>query len=255
MNNLKRIAVVAILALSWTMIGCSDSSTTGPTTVKNYLPLSSGSYWIYNRQTIDTATHDFSGPVHVDSAYVMDSVSYHDKGTFRVVYVQLDSNRRDTTYLSKGTNGEIYTYLDFNVAQLKALAPTLVAPATWVKVKGSSSESSWTSVDTTIANIPFTIPGLGPVTLTLKFKVSGATGTTKDITVAGKSYTATEYVLTFSITDTGGLASYTQKQHFWFVENVGIVQSRTDDAQMASLAGPLLKVNGTQSDCQRFSIK
>lgn len=238
--------------------GCSDSTTTPQPTGPVYstlLPLKSGNYWVYSRQLIDSATGTATGPVLTDSAFVMDSVSYNGRGAHRMVYVQLDSARRDTSYFSKGSDGSISTFVNLSVPQLTAIAPTFVAPRTWMTIKpaDNNTSASWTSYDTTIAQLVVSLGGQNLTLTNVKCKITGSKGSTTPVSIGSLSTNATEYITNFIVD--AGFVTYTLPQRFWFIDKVGIYKSRTDNSAALVAGTPQLKTNGTQSTLVRYSVQ
>ncbi|MFM8568747.1 MAG: hypothetical protein ACKOB6_04005, partial [Candidatus Kapaibacterium sp.] len=236
MRNIHLFAVLLVVTV-WNT-GCSDSttSTPQPSGPSSLLPLKTGNHWVYSRQLVDSATGALAGPVFTDSAFVMDSVSFAGRGAYRMVYVQLDSARRDTSLFSKGADGSIATFVNLNVPQLTAIAPAFVAPRTWMTIKPADnySAATWSSYDTTIASLVVSLGGQNLTLSNVKCTITGTKGGTTPVTVGSLSTTATEYVTTFKVD--AGFVTYSLPQRFWFIDKVGIYRSRTDNAS-ALIAG------------------
>ncbi len=258
---MKYSILAAVVVIAATLSSCSDSTTPTPTPTpaKNFLPLKVGNYWLYSRQEVDTLTNDVSGPIVQDSAYVSDSLWYNNRAAFRILYARPDA-MVDTTFFSKDSaTGTIYTFVNTKVSLLDTLAPALVAPALWVKVKPSDDAASWKSLDTTFTGVMLNLSkfGLGTISATIRFEVTGATGASKSATIAGTNYDAREYIQYFKVIVNGGTISYTLTQHFYFVENVGLWLSKTEQSNvMTALSpSPVMRIAGSQRTMTKFSLK
>lgn len=239
--------------------GCSDSTPTTPQptgpSYSTLLPLKTGNYWIYSRQLVDSVTGNATGAVFTDSAFVMDSISYLGRSSYRVVYVQLDSARRDTSYFSKGSDGSIATFFDLNVPQLTEIAPTFPATRLWVTIKPADNYTavSWTSYDTTIAQLVVSFGGSNLTLSNVKCKITGTKGSTVPVTIGSQSANATEYITNFTVD--AGFVTFSLPQRFWFIDKVGIYKSRTDNSAALVAGSPQLRKNGTQSTLIRYSAE
>lgn len=258
--SLKNFLLCAsVLVAGILYVGCSDSTTstpqpTGPS-YSTLLPLKNGNYWIYSRQLVDSATGAATGAVFTDSAFVMDSISYLGRSSYRVVYVQLDSARRDTSYFSKGSDGSIATFVNLNIPQLTAIAPSFTAPRTWMTIKPADNytAATWTSYDTTIAQLVVSLGGQNLTLSNVKCKITGSKGSTSSVTIGSQSANATEYITNFTVD--AGFVTFSLPQRFWFIDKVGIYKSRTDNASALVAGTPQLKTNGTQSTLTRYSVE
>ncbi len=258
MNRMKSLLLcTVVIALSMLSTGCSDSATPTPTPSRpsTLLPLKTGNYWVYSRQIVDSANGTLTGPMFTDSAFVMDSVSYSGREAYRMVYVQLDSARRDTSYFSKGTDGSISTFVNLAVPQLTAIAPSFEAPRTWMTIKpaDNSTAATWTSYETTIPSLVVSLGGQNLTLSNVKCTITGTKGTSTSVTIGSLTTTATEYVTTFKVD--AGFVTYSLPQRFWFIDKVGIYKSRTDNAAALIAGSPQLKTNGTQSTLLRYMVQ
>ncbi|MFN4769663.1 MAG: hypothetical protein ACK5JL_06470 [Candidatus Kapaibacterium sp.] len=259
--SLKNALLCAAVVITGALYnGCSDSDNsttpqpTGPT-YSTLLPLKTGNYWIYSRQLVDSATGNATGAIFTDSAFVMDSISYLGRSSYRVVYVQLDSARRDTSYFSKGSDGSIATFFDLNVPQLTEIAPTFPATRLWVTIKPADNYTavSWTSYDTTIAQLVVSFGGSNLTLSNVKCKITGTKGSTVPVTIGSQSANATEYITNFTVD--AGFVTFSLPQRFWFIDKVGIYKSRTDNSAALVAGSPQLRKNGTQSTLIRYSAE
>lgn len=241
---LTGLAITALLGFA----SCSDSSSPSDNNnnnnnnnpAKNYIPLAKGNSWVYDDVDLDTLT---GNPIESSLSEVTDSIVLVSTVAGRADASTLKSYRlgveTDEMVIAK-TNTTFDTYLatpflDEFLEDTKSTWRTMV----------DFSKSSWTVLDTNLANITFidteVETGFGKLPLTVKatgtLKTTGTKGGTATLTIDGKNVTAQEYIIETKVNATLSPSialitfeplSVTQTMRMWFAEDIGLVKSHED---------------------------
>lgn len=241
---LTGLAITALLGFA----SCSDSSSPSDnnnnnnnnTPAKNYIPLAKGNSWVYDDVDLDTLT---GNPIESSLSEVTDSIVLVSTVAGRADASTLKSYRlgveTDEMIIAKtSTTFDTYLatpFLDEFLEETKSTWRTMV----------DFSKSSWTVLDTNLANITFidteVETGFGKLPLTVKatgtLKTTGTKGGTATLTIDGKNVTAQEYIIETKVNATLSPSialitfeplSVTQTMRMWFAEDIGLVKSHED---------------------------
>lgn len=241
----------ACIAISIFWFAACKSGTTNPsTTTPDYMPMSEGNYWVYERYQLDS-TGNRTGNAAYDSSVVGAAIQLGGR-TATPIYTYSSDGGSDTTYYSKDAEGNLWMYFTVDIGDIASgVANVPSIPARWVKVVSVGTESSWTVLDTTITNVQ--VEGLPtPINVTVKVTISKAG--TESITVGGKTYTAQKFTWNTQLTPSLPIftANYTATD--WAVSGVGYAK-HTDRIELAVPLIGMNIVNGNESTLIRFLVK
>ncbi len=271
----RTLALLAASAVLFTACSDDDDPITPTTESANYLPMTSGSYWIYDGVETDSSNAEVDGTQKVDSVVVGASFTNGDmSGNYLVTYND-DTEVSADPYATDEENGILYTYID--LFPLEGLIDTneFKLDSRWVKVADANADS-WTVLDTNVADIAFTIedvPDIGTVNVVVEGNLlaQGEKTGTQEIeiegeTVVGEVYTLTQSLdLTLNATIPGlGTIPVPMADSFSFevvvVDEVGVFSTYRAPINLALNLGEafgsfeLLQLNGYKQTLTRFAL-
>lgn len=256
MKNFIFLFALSVIALS----SCSDDKTpTNPGGDSNValLPSTVGSYWINsNVETTPPPT-----VVTVDSTRFNDSVVVISNGMYegrqsstQVTFV--NGNARDTAYYNQNTN-ELYSY------SAGISTPFFSIPRGWLKLADYNATTWKPFPDTTLTNSPIDFQGI-EATVSGTVSATSTKGGTSNVTVDGKSYTATTFTTTIAVDITAtaifnGIPvpiplKFNIVSKVNHVKGVGIASSTTDGFNLTIPLVGDFPTNGNQANLLRFKI-
>jgi len=255
MKNIIFLFALSLIALS----SCSDDKTPtdpGGDTNSVLLPSTVGSYWI--NSNVETTPPPNVAPVettrNTDSTVVTGNGMYQGRqSSTQITYA--NGNGFDTTYFNQNAN-ELYEY------SAGIETPFFSIPKGWIKLADYNATTWKPFPDTTLTDNPITFQGI-EATVSGTVKANCTKGGTSNVTIDGKTYTATQFTTTITVDLTGKAfgGAFTAPIKFDLVtkvshvKGVGVVSSTTDGI-VISLPQPIGNIpqNGSQSNLLRFKI-
>ncbi len=261
MKILNITLVLAFLAIMLIINGCSSS--TSPTTTKNFFPIVSGNYWVYASYNLDSLGNKDLTSLTTDSTVITGTQTLYGKSSF--IFTTYNSKNGSSSQNFYTENGKLYTAVANIMPDTTQIPLPLNIPEAWIVIADPDS-SSWTIFTQTYDNTNVSLPGYGSAKLTGTFTIKGEKGTQSTMQTGENqsiSVTAQEYKLVYSfvgnVTITGlplpMTLNFTGTRHSWYGENIGLIQSRTDPATI-SIGGGLItqKIQGSESDMLRYHV-
>lgn len=268
----KLASLLAMLALVLIISSCgSDTTTTDPASTDMF-PNTIGNYWVNEDYDLDTLGNIDAKSMSFDSTIVSGSMQLNGKLATELSSFTIGT--KDTaqkTYLAKGTNN-LYISADMingvvgMFAAFISVDPTkMYLDEKWLLI-ADQSQSTWNVATKNFSNIPFTYNGTINGVMSGNTIVTGKKGTTLNVTIQGKSYTAQEYIMesnltsNLTITIPAGTIKIKNTQHFWIAPGVGLVKQMVEttlvnlDITLAQIK-QTQKFPGYQSTCVRFKLK
>ena len=257
MKQLTKPAYI-ILTLCLFMILGSCSKNTNSTQPNNntggggmsIFPTTINSYWVYNTYSLDSLGKlDTKVKPTFDSMVVAGNINILQKDAqiFRT-FAQNATGANDTTdnyfYSTSNSINVHSSYFNNLTKQFPALFQSYLNSMFKIKEQWllvvDADHLQWLVLDQPIdtgANIMgFKVTG--------NIQIIGAQGNNKEIQIGGQNFTAKEYIMTFNF---NGSIMYnsipiplpiTRKSHFYFVENIGMVENYTENSSFSiPLAG------------------
>lgn len=218
--------------LSW---GCSSSNPSDPgnTASKDFLVKTVGSYMVYNtyffqpNSTTPSVTDTmFTGR---DSIVVAGTTTIEGKSAVLMVTYLPDGTSYDTSYFSE-SNGKVYEYADLSMDEDATPQPA------WLLIADDKATAEWTVLEKDMGDIPAADIGLTfPGTVNVSIKITAKKVGTANVTVAGKSYSASRFQMKVvsSIKYLGVLAATIEmERNAYLAKEIGLL---IDDMGMGSL--------------------
>jgi hypothetical protein len=246
---MKRFLVLgAGIVLSAAWFAACKSGTTTPSSTADYMPMSPGNYWVYERYELDSTGQRTSGPSY-DSVVVGAAVQFQGRTAYPF-YTYTDGEIQDTSYYAKDADGNVWMYFAFDAGDVAGGAQVPSISSRWIKVISVGNESSWTIIDTTLTNVQ--IDPLPPTNIRINITISKAGS--ESISVAGKSYTAQKFTWNTTITPAIQLFTLNSTATDWAVSGVGYAKHTSQTTLNVPLIGMNSK-SGSQSTLIRFKVQ
>lgn len=237
-----------VLAFGTLWLSSCKSGTTNPNEPANLLPLTEGNYWVYERYELDSNEQRTGAPTY-DSVVVGAAIQLAGRQAYPL-YSFSDDDTHDTTYLSKDAEGNIWQYMDFSAGDAVPGFELPALPPRWVKIVSVSSETSWTTLDTTLT---LQVPGI-PIPQTLSIKVTNAKAGTDTVTVSSKSYTAQKFTMTYDVR-VASLGNFSGTTTYSYVASIGRAKDRSITTINIPLAGITNQKSGSEAVLIRYYVK
>jgi hypothetical protein len=230
----KYTASSLILCAALLFNGCSDDSTTSPTTPvsKGYFPLTTGSVFVMRKAPLDSANNELTQFAYTDSSIVSSTVQYQGKSAaMTLVYDGATKKLVDTVYFSNENN----TSWEYTVpVSLQGLSP-VEFPEVWLKrADFNSSVTNWTTFDTTLQNFDVNLSGIPAKASTQIKQVYARSAAQTNVSYGDSTVKATEFVATTTIvgnvTAFGSTlpVSITNVEKLYYAENLGLIKHRRE---------------------------
>ncbi|MBI2793048.1 MAG: hypothetical protein HYX66_00175 [Ignavibacteria bacterium] len=245
--------------ISVALIGCAKDSTTPTTPPKNYLPSSTGTYYIYENTEVEKSSSGADSVVAVfsDSTTVEGTEQKSDlKGTTKtaVKYAVRADNSANIEYQYTAQEGS-KLYRLINLSFDLDSANTVNLGSRWMLVYDQSN-ATWTAYEDSVSGITINVGGF-PVPVSMKFKVTGANAGTENITVNGQSISTAHSILSIGITvyvPLFGDFPINLSIHQWLGADIGLVKSVQPPISSPSPIGDPIAIPGSSSVLLRYSI-
>lgn len=237
-----------VLSAAW--FAACKSGTTTPSTTADYMPMSPGNYWVYERYELDSMGQRTSGPSY-DSVVVGAAVQFQGRTAYPF-YTYTDGVIQDTSYYAKDADGNVWMYFAFDAGDVAGDVELPSISSRWIKVISVGNESSWTIIDTTLTNVEID-PLPVPINVSIKMTISKAGS--ESISVAGKSYTAQKFAWNTTLkTSPFELFTANLTATDWAVSGVGYAKHTSQTTLVVPLVGMNVK-SGSQSTLIRFKVR
>jgi len=254
MKNIIFLFALSLIALS----SCSETKTPtdpGGDTNSVLLPSTVGSYWI--NSNVETTPPPNVAPVETtrktDSVVIVGNEMYQGRqATKQMTFV--DGMPIDSAYYNQNAN-ELFSYSG------GIESPFFSLPRGWLKLADYNATSWKPFPDTTITNSTINFDGIEAV-VNGTVKSNTVKGGTSTVTVASKTYTATEFTTTFSVDIVATPTTipfpiplkFNIVSRIKHVKGLGVVSSVTDGFVLSIPGLGDQPNNGNQSDLVRFKI-
>ncbi|MGC8748088.1 MAG: hypothetical protein ACP5RR_04295 [Candidatus Kapaibacteriota bacterium] len=235
---------------------CSEDNSTSnnpPPANQSYFPTTVGSFWKYYEYEIDSLGVKVPNSDDTVTTQVVANMSIQGKNAAVFVSTQSKSQTIDTSFYAY-ENNKVYSFLSlFN----NEFIPIKDANQ-WVVV-ADFNQSDWIILkDTTLANVD--LPDVGTMIPTVGIR--GREGNTTTLVVKGKSVSAQEFIITFSLKVKLQIPNvplpinlnFDVIQHTWYAQGIGIVKSRLDPFKVGAVFFEQ-NFNGNQSELIDYQIK
>lgn len=238
---MKLKILFSVLALSFLfLMSCSeDDKTNDPT--DNLLPMKVGAYWIMDYWTVDTTGRRVEDEHALDSIVVSAQQQMMGKTAYGFTRYRTpdgeETMEMPEQYFAK-ESGRIYLnsqsfFSNINLDRLPVELP-IELPEEWFLILDPNKDE-WVIYADTISEVPLDIPDFGEATYNGILRIRGEKAGTVQLETLGESYTAYKFTVYTELID-----SYIERQnfqinfplesrtHFWFVNDIGLVQERND---------------------------
>ena len=219
----------------------------------NLMPLSLGSYWVYENYPLDTLTGlHIDAQMYVDSTVVMGTVLQGGMVTSMAISYK-NGIPHDTVYYTTD-NGEVWAYTKLN--DNLSITPL---DRIWIKVLDANS-TQWIAYDSTLSNTAVIVNGQ-PGVLNGRITLVCARAGVDSIECAAGKFNAQKYIITYTVNvviSVNGInipVQYSQPSTQWYADNVGMVRSLTDLFQVVNPFGGSLKRTSHEALLTKFELK
>ncbi|MBP7214775.1 MAG: hypothetical protein KBA52_03960 [Candidatus Kapabacteria bacterium] len=271
---MKKLLIVLLMSvLPIVFWSCSDDDDNNPVNpaVKNYFPLSVGSYWVYEKYTLDSNNNRISTSLVVDSAYC--------KSTAQEIINDVTQNIYTLAHFSSNLTNpdqEFYVYND-QIYQKYQLAPGIDLSAFGVNVNDylnldwmlliDQKNSSWISYPQKSLELPaISFPNVGDVILTLILKLDGTSKGDGSYVLNNKPISTKDYELDWTVSGTAKIPSlgaigsaipipeFKLQTIYKLADGIGIVNIVTDSQKVSILNLISFQFPGSEQNLIRYNI-
>lgn len=219
----------------------------------NLMPMSIGSYWVYENYPLDTLTNQrIISRKSLDSTLVMGQVLQGGRLSSMVLTYR-NAIPHDTVYYYND-NGIIWAY-----TRLNDNLSTSPLQRQWIKVLDPNA-TQWVAYDSTLMNVPVTVNNQ-PALLSGRLTLVCNRGKVDSVTAPAGTFAAQDYTITFTVNmilRVNGIdipIQYSVPAHQWYSDNVGLVRSMTELFQVVNPFGGALRRSSEESVLSSYSLK
>jgi hypothetical protein len=260
MNRIASWLLVGTLALG--VVACSDDDNTNnpPADNSTYQPTTAGSSWNYTTTELSgDSANPTTGATSTDSVYVSRTGLSMSGRTATEIITKSQDGTLDTAYISVD-GGKVYQLLEMSISGMEGLGDVNLG-SKWVLSADANASAEWTSIDTTITNVPFEYNGQTMMG-TIAIKYTGKKTGTETVTVGSKSVETIKYNNRYTITmniDTGVFGVLTipvvRPIDVWYGKNVGMVKTYLPPTTLSIGGFGSMDVPGYSTVLTSYTIK
>ncbi len=238
------------------LVSCSDDDPVGPGK-DSILPVTLGSYWIYENYNLDESYNRLNKFTGLDSSIISGTtVKLGKNASVMTKYTQnrtgVYEKEDDDFYYIDGS--KLYVHTDYIKNMMSIMSSIFQIDEKWLLIANENDED-WTVLEQDIDTFPLIATKIwGHLTM------RDTKGGTVTLAVNGKDYTAQEYTLDVDFEGkvlylkTEIEKSYKVKIHLWFAKGVGLIKSIVY-MPAVSLGNYSMAQSITESYLKNFRIK
>jgi hypothetical protein len=241
MRQILRAGLLVLATLS--LSSCAENVVTEPSANDSFFPVSQGDWQVVNRAKRNSSNQVVS--TVRDSVYFQSNITIDAKNAMMVVS-NIEGMTSDTNYIANSGTG---AYRHMVPTTFGSLSPVSFGDR-WIKIGEFGPQMSWTTFDTTIADVPFqagpySLLGSGKIVQVYEKKaerkIQLAPG---DSVMALEIIATTAFDLTLTSTQTGDIpVKFNNVERLFFTKGKGLVRHYQDSYKVN--AGPLTaEING-----------
>lgn len=248
-------AFCGVVAISMLLSSCSDDSN-GPSTKGDMLPLTNGTYWLYDNYEIDSngVAYKIDG---YDSVVVAGTSTIMEKTASIVKTISINPDGTadtptDNYYYLENSNALYMHSKAFTDALSSSLFPIQLTEK-WMKIADEDDED-WKVYEENID----AIQGPFGTVITGKVIITGERGGTKNFTVKNKSISTNEYKMNINFTGSATLnnipigLNFDRVMLLYFADGIGLVSQKMSAFKLPIVNLPL---PGSETILTNYSIK
>jgi len=249
MSNYKTLILGLAVLLMFGMMSCKDNSTnTTPTyTPSDYYKFTTGSYWVYQTDSLDASGNAISGFMGIDSVVSAAQEQISGQLAFHLVHDYKNGKTGDTYYYQD--SAKLYG----SIANM-SIGPFSLPALGWL-LNADFNGTTWNMFDTTIT---FPITYLGTTSqVPLHIIIKGTKGLTSLHTVNSTSVTCQDFTLNISAAGTFsgiipiGAAITTTLS---FAPKIGLVETTQNGFAITAAGQTAYSFNGYREVLLRYSV-
>ena len=266
-NYLMVFGVVSIIGLSSCEKDDDTPTNTGGTSISGSFPTTSGSYWVYETTETDTNGVLAATPYGMDST-IAGTAYTHEGKTTAVDFTTYSTDESGnwsmegskTTYAKE--SNIVYVSTEEIIGGISEGFPIGIGDVTNIEkwIIAMQDKSSWDMLTFPLDIADFALPGMElPAKMQLKgtLKLAGSKVGTENVTIAGKSYSATKFSMTMSMEADLQLAEqlllfpkgtkvatikFPSVNNMYIVEGIGVVKTETLPSSTSIAIAPTFEV-------------
>jgi len=269
---MKKFFILILLGLAPVIFwSCSDDDNSVTPSKSNYFPLTVGSYWVYEKYTLDSNNNRISTSLVIDSAYC--------KSTSQEVINNITQNVYTLAHFSSSlTNPDQEFYVSNDqIYQRYQIVPGIDLSAFGVNVNDylnldwmlliDQKNTNWVCYPQKSLELPaITFPSVGDVIMTLTLKLDGKSNGDGSYVLNNKSINTKDYELDWTVSGTAKIPSlgvignaipipeFKLKTIYKLADNIGIVNIITNSEQVSILNLISFQFPGSEQNLIRYNI-
>jgi hypothetical protein len=257
MGNFRLLSLTLLLVVLVLLNSCSSDNPTDNNQEGDFTFLNTGNWWLYEKYIIDSLGNKTGNSTN-DSTYTDGTESILGKTAFKIKTIS--PGAEDVVNYCYTEGEKYFMYSDFVNQVINKMLVNLPVQlpisldSMWVKMADYNSNSWLVKIDT----IPPT-EIFPPITISGTFTVSGEKGTTKNMTIESKSYTAQEFKLIFKFKGIISILPSVEQEftitiHSWFDRKVGILLQTYDESKFNLGAVGSYTFEGFEKKLLKYSV-